>query len=87
MPSEDTGTISHYSWGGYDQNDQYEAGTWTGPGKWDSRLPRVAPKSCRKRPDIDFIFQLQYTWTIGVETGEFVEVFEEYGEYEEEVDY
>ena len=53
----------------------YEEGTWTGSGKWDSRPPTVAPKTCRKRPDIDFIYQLQYIWgTGGPKTGKFKEM-------------
>jgi len=73
--NEDTGTVSHYFWGGYDWNDQYEAGTGPTSGIWDSRPPSVAPKTCSKRPDIDFIFQLQYTHVPGgLDNGKFEDV-------------
>ena len=46
-----------------------------GPGIWDSRPPSVAPKTCSKRSDIDFIFQLQYTHVPGgLDNGKFEDV-------------
>ena len=84
--NEDTGTIAWYYLDGSGRNDEYEAGSldW---GKWDSRPPSVDPKSCRKLPDIDFIFELQYNTENGFENGKFEdyeEVIDE--EYEEVID-
>ena len=85
--NEDTGTIAWYYLDGSGRNDEYEAGSldW---GKWDSRPPSVDPKSCRKLPDIDFIFEPQYNFKgLFVENGKFEdyeEVIDE--EYEEVID-
>jgi len=92
----DGGGDSFFSWGGSVNNEKWEEGTleeyeYEELGKWDSRPPNVAPKSCSKKPDITSILDLYWDnqslqeATEEPEDWEYVDdgEYEEYEEYEE----